>query len=159
MSTHVRLNIVRALVAAALLLCGFLAVRGTIQRLHLFEDELTRNRHRWEDNRPRHYRYEIEVRGYSTMGSEGIVVCEVRDDKNVLITRKDKEKFYDASPWGELDTMDKVFEYISKLKSGENEEEVLEFDPAYHFPSLAHISPGCTDCDREIRVTEFAALQ
>jgi len=117
---------------------------------------LTQNEELWLSRKPKHYTYDVRFAG--GLRFAGPVRIEVLNDKTVSVTPTDGFARVDSDIIDQLNTIDRVFEFIRRTLETYNDKFEFEFDRTWGFPSKAMMQAPWTEGDRSVDITSFKQL-
>jgi hypothetical protein len=118
---------------------------------------LPRHESQWRQRKPRHYRYVVEIHAFSPKFASPVRV-EVKDNVPVKIQPVHSEASYTPETFGEVSTVDRIFDFIRKTLPDRHDRIEMDYHPKWGYPVRAMMAQNTPDGDLEIRISEFTVL-
>lgn len=119
--------------------------------------ELERSRRLWESQQITGYRYRLQVFSFLPDEFRGPVLVEVRNRSTVSVTYVSSGAPARAQPFGSMDTVEELFDTISRALDRDPDEVEVEYDPQLGYPRHARFDfeKNATDEEGGFEVTSF----
>lgn len=106
-------------------------------------NELSENRAKWNDAEASHYQYSLSIGCFCPFMEDMPLTIEVQNGRTVSIMDKDGNMIAPDDQFAEYylrySNMESIFDNLEADLSGEADEVIVTYDPAYGFPSQVSI--------------------
>jgi hypothetical protein len=119
------------------------------------QSEIEQNKEKWQDANISHYRYHLFISCFCTFNEDMPLIIEVQDGE-VVSMEFQSGKEIDPSLHELFDkyaTIDRLFAELEADLNGAADKVVVEYDPAYGFPTKADIDFVEEVIDEELYLT------
>lgn len=143
-----------------IILAFILAACGSVP-----SNEFDQNVTKWNDANISHYRYQLFIGCFCPFYEDMPLTIEVKDGEVVSITSQDGTVVDASHPayetYQSYATIDRLFSNLEVVLTGEADEVVVSYDPAYGFPTSIAIDyiKEAMDDELALQVSNFEVLE